>query len=63
MQESQRVFPLPSVASVSVPYQPIDFDYQKEEFNGHGVTLAGVGNSYMAKIESRNGSIATIKWI
>ncbi|KAJ1398344.1 hypothetical protein SESBI_31184 [Sesbania bispinosa] len=38
--QCKREFPLPSVASV--PYQPINFDYLEEEFNGHGVTFEGV---------------------
>lgn len=58
----KREFPLPSVASVS-SYQPINIDYLEEEFNGHGVTFEGVGggsNSYIAKMELRNGSIANM---
>ncbi|XP_058722690.1 protein NDH-DEPENDENT CYCLIC ELECTRON FLOW 5-like [Vicia villosa] len=54
----KRFFPLPKVASV--PYQPINFDYLQQEFNGHGVTFEEVGGSCMAKMELKNGSIATI---
>ncbi|CAI8595264.1 unnamed protein product [Vicia faba] len=54
----KKFFPLPKVASV--PYQPINFDYLQQEFNGHGVTFEEVGGSCMAKMELKNGSIATI---
>lgn len=54
----KRFFPLPKVASV--PYQPINFDYLQQEFNGHGVTFEEVGGSCMAKMELKNGSLATI---
>nr|KYP62366.1 hypothetical protein KK1_016898 [Cajanus cajan] len=54
----KRGFPLPAVASV--PYQPINFDYLKEEFSGHGVTFEGVGENCIAKMELKNGSIVTM---
>jgi hypothetical protein len=54
----KREFPLPKVASV--PYQPINFDYLKQEFNGHGVTFEEVGGNCKAKMELKNGSIATM---
>jgi hypothetical protein len=56
--QHKREFPLPKVASV--PYQPINFDYLKQEFNGHGVTFEEVGGNCKAKMELKNGSIATM---
>ena len=56
--QCKREFPLPAVASV--PYQPINFDYLEKEFSGHGVTFEGVGDSCVAKMELKNGSVATI---
>ncbi|CAL0317132.1 unnamed protein product [Lupinus luteus] len=55
---SKRKFPILEVASV--PYQPINFEYLEEEFSGHGVSFEGVGDSCIAKMEMKNGSIATI---
>ncbi|CAK8532979.1 unnamed protein product [Lathyrus sativus] len=57
-RQYKRFFPLPKVASV--PYQPINFDYLQQEFSGYGVTFEEVGGSCMAKMELKNGSIATI---
>lgn len=57
-QYIKREFHLPKVASV--PYQPINYDYLEQEFNGHGVTFEEVGGSCMAKMELKNGSIATM---
>ncbi|KAK7267071.1 hypothetical protein RIF29_19735 [Crotalaria pallida] len=57
-KQCKREFPHPAVASV--PYQPINFEYLEEEFSGHGVTFEGVGDSCIAKMELKNGSIATI---
>ncbi|CAJ2637378.1 unnamed protein product [Trifolium pratense] len=51
-------FSLPKVASV--PYQPINFDYLQQEFKGHGVTFEEVGGNCKAKLELKNGSIATM---
>ncbi|XP_061344879.1 protein NDH-DEPENDENT CYCLIC ELECTRON FLOW 5-like [Gastrolobium bilobum] len=56
--QCKREFPHPAVASV--PNQPINFDYLEEEFSGRGVTFEGVGNSCIAKMELKNGSIATM---
>ncbi|XP_027358632.1 protein NDH-DEPENDENT CYCLIC ELECTRON FLOW 5 [Abrus precatorius] len=57
-KQCKRDFPLPLVASV--PYQPINFDYLEEEFSGHGVTFEAVGDNCIAKMELKNGSIATM---
>ncbi|XP_045790227.1 protein NDH-DEPENDENT CYCLIC ELECTRON FLOW 5 [Trifolium pratense] len=56
--QHKREFPLPKVASV--PYQPINFDYLQQEFSGHGVTFEEVGGNCKAKLELKNGSIATM---
>ncbi|KAE9612520.1 hypothetical protein Lal_00033328 [Lupinus albus] len=55
---SKKKFALIKVASV--PSQPINFEYLEEEFSGNGVTFEGVGDSCIAKMEMKNGSIATI---
>ncbi|KAK7271082.1 hypothetical protein RJT34_26693 [Clitoria ternatea] len=57
-KHSKREFPLPAVASV--PYQPINLEYLEAEFSGHGVTFEGVGDSCIAKMELKNGSIVTM---
>ncbi|RDY09087.1 Protein NDH-DEPENDENT CYCLIC ELECTRON FLOW 5, partial [Mucuna pruriens] len=57
-KQCKREFPLPAVASV--PYQPINSEYLQEEFSGHGVTFEGVGDSCIAKMELKNGSIVTM---
>lgn len=54
----KREFPLTSVASI--PYQPINVDYLKEEFSGHGVTFEEIGDSCIAKMRLENGSAATL---
>nr|AFK43913.1 unknown [Lotus japonicus] len=58
-KQRKSEFPLPAVASV--PYQPINYDYLQEEFNGLGVTFEEAGgDSCMAKMELKNGSTATL---
>uniref|UniRef100_A0A0F7GZN8 NDH-dependent cyclic electron flow 5 n=1 Tax=Geranium maderense TaxID=28964 RepID=A0A0F7GZN8_9ROSI len=54
----KRDFPIAKVASVT--YQPINDEYLKEEFSGHGVTFEGIGESCVAKMETENGSTASL---
>ncbi|CAN6719924.1 unnamed protein product [Malus baccata var. baccata] len=58
----KREFPVASVAAsspISFPYQPpINVDYLKQEFSGHGVVFKAIGDSCVAKMELDNGSKA-----
>ncbi|KAE8678125.1 NDH-dependent cyclic electron flow 1 [Hibiscus syriacus] len=54
----RRELLVPKVASV--PYQPINVDYLKGEFSGHGVTFEGIGDNCVAKMGLDNGSRAIL---
>ncbi|CAN8287990.1 unnamed protein product [Cochlearia groenlandica] len=51
---------LASSAAASFPYSPIDVEYLRREFSGHGATFEDIGETCVAKLALDNGSSANV---
>lgn len=52
--------PPPSAAAAASSYFPIDVEYLKREFSGHGATFEDIGETCVAKLKLDNGSSANV---
>ncbi|KAL0693119.1 hypothetical protein Bca4012_060299 [Brassica carinata] len=50
----------PPAASAASSYFPIDVEYLKREFSGHGATFEDIGETCVAKLKLDNGSSANV---
>ncbi|KAL5720605.1 hypothetical protein ACHQM5_013259 [Ranunculus cassubicifolius] len=57
-QKEHRDFSVLSMASSSIPLNNVE--YLEREFKGHGVSFAGIGNSYVVRMRLENGSVASL---
>ncbi|XP_010530511.1 PREDICTED: protein NDH-DEPENDENT CYCLIC ELECTRON FLOW 5-like [Tarenaya hassleriana] len=52
--------PFVSASSASIPYPPINLEYLRREFSGHGATFEDIGETCIAKLKLENRSSATV---
>ncbi|CAE5960225.1 unnamed protein product [Arabidopsis arenosa] len=50
----------PSASAAASPAFPIDVEYLRQEFSGHGATFEDIGETCIAKLKLENGSSANV---